>query len=385
LAQIKELKTQFTVNLSLFASMKNLSFIVFAFALNLVSPHGLMAQGIEQKPILWENQRIDLGMVMEEGGIVSRDFFFLNRSDFPIFIEDVITDCGCTVASYTTDTLFQDNIGEVKISYDPTNRGGQFSKMIIVKTNIDTDGDTLFLEGYNLPYPENVEVHYGHRVGDMGFKFTSVNVGDVINHEPKTKYVDFYNFKNMSVTLNNSKTELPEHIQLKMTPSIVPAKSRGVLEITYDGAIKDDLGFFDEKIAFFIEDRGTHEMELRLLTTVHEYFEPVRISELENQPKLGISEVNVNLSNVSASRKVNSSVTLSNTGAQAVNIRKIVSNCDCLEVNLNKYDLMPGEKEPLNFTFDPKGRQGIDHKTITIFSNDPLNPTRTILIKSSVK
>jgi len=365
--------------------MRNILSLVFTLVLCAASGHVLLAQGINQKPVIWENSRIDLGMVMEEGGPVTSEFFFINRADFPVFIEEVITDCGCTVASYSTDTLFQDKIGELKITYDPTNRGGQFSKMVIVKTNIDTDGDTLFVEGYNLPYPENVEVHYGHRVGNMGFKFTSVNVGDVINNEPKTKYVDFFNFKDMSVTINNAKTELPDHIQLRMRPSIVPAKSRGILEITYDGETKGDLGFFDEKISFFIEDKSTHEMDLRLLTTIHEYFEPIRKSELNDQPKLGISEVNVNLSNVSASKKVNSSVTLTNMGAQPVNIRKIVSNCDCLQVDLARYDLMPGDKEPLNFTFDPKGRQGIDHKTITIFSNDPLNPTRTILIKSSVK
>ncbi|MBT0811752.1 DUF1573 domain-containing protein [Litoribacter ruber] len=365
--------------------MRNSVFSLLGVIFYLGFAHGLAAQSIADRPIIWEKQRVDLGMVMEESGMVTSDFYFVNRADFPVFIQNVETDCGCTVASYTTDTLYQDKIGEIKVAYDPTNRGGQFSKMVIVKTNIDSDGDTLFLEGYNLPYPENVDVHYSHRVGDMGFKFTSVNVGDIINNEPKTKYVDFFNFKDMSVTLNDSKTVLPDHIKLKMSPAIVPAKSRGILEITYDGEQKGDLGFFDERIQFFIEDRGTTEMEVRLLTTVHEYFPPVKKSEVNDQPKLGISDVNVNLSNVSSNRPVSNAVTLSSMGGQPVNIRKVVSNCECLQVELRNYDIAPGDKEQLRFTFDPRGRQGLDHKTITIFSNDPLSPTRTILIKSSIK
>jgi len=359
---------------------------IFPFIITLflsVTPYLIYAQSIEEQPLIWEKKIIDIGTVMEEGGKVSAEFFFVNRANFPIFIDKITTDCGCTTASYTTDTLFQDKIGTVEIEYDPTNRGGKFSKMIIVKTNIDYAGDTLFLEGYNIPYPENVESHYANRVSDLGFKFNSINMGAVLNNEPKIKYVDFYNFKDMPVTIS-LRTKLPDHIQLKMTPSIVPAKSRGVLEITYDAAIKDDLGYFDENISFYIA-KDTEPTDLRLLTTIHEYFPPLPISQLNNQPKLAISDVNVNMGSISASQKVTKSVTLTNSGTEPVNIRKVISNCDCLQYELPRYDLMPGQKETLRLTLDPKGRQGIDHKTLTIFSNDPLNPTRTILVKSSVK
>lgn len=346
-------------------------------------PYLIYAQSIEDQPLIWEKKKIDIGTVMEEGGKVSSEFFFVNRANFPIFIDKITTDCGCTTASYTTDTLYQDKIGTVQIEYDPTNRGGKFSKMIIVKTNIDYAGDTLFLEGYNIPYPENVDSHYANRISDLGFKFTSINMGNVLNNTPKTKYVDFFNFKDMPVTIS-LRTDLPEHIQLKMSPSIVPAKSRGVLEITYDAAAKNDLGYFDENISFYIA-KDTEPTNLRLLTTIHEYFAPLPISEIHNQPKLAISEVNVNMGSVSANQKVSKTVTLTNSGAEPINIRKVISNCDCLQFDLPRYDLLPGQKETLRLTLDPKGRQGIDHKTLTIFSNDPLNPTRTILVKSSVR
>jgi len=377
------MSTNFGAILALFAYMKN-SLLSSLLALLLsATPYLIYAQGVEEQPLIWEKKKIDIGTVMEEGGKVSTEFFFVNRTNFPIFIDKITTECGCTAASYSTDTLYQDKIGTVTIEYDPTNRGGKFSKMIIVKTNIDYAGDTLFLEGYNIPLPENVEGHYANRISDLGFKFTSINMGEVLNNEPKTKYVDFYNFKDMPVTIS-LRTQLPEHIQLKMSPSIVPAKSRGVLEITYDAAVKDDLGYFDEIISFYIA-KDTEPTDLRLLTTIHEYFAPLPISQLNNLPKLAISDVNVNMGSISSSQKVTKSVTLTNSGTEPVNIRKVISNCDCLQYDLPRYDLLPGQKETLRLTLDPKGRQGLDHKTLTIFSNDPLNPTRTILVKSSVR
>jgi hypothetical protein len=72
-------------------------------------------------------------------------------------------------------------------------------------------------------------------------------------------------------------------------------------------------------------------------------------------------------------------------GKETLLIRKVSANCSCVELQLDKDQLEPGEKTGLRFTFDPKGRRGIDHKHIAVFSNDPINPVRTIIIKSSIK
>src|SRR5690606_29448447 len=111
------------------------------------------AQFSDDEQLLWNKKVVDIGAVMEENGEVTTEFFFVNKADFPIFIEEIITDCGCTTASYTRDTLSQNETGSVKIKFSPTVRAGAFSKAIVVKTNINSEGDSLFLEGYNIPYP----------------------------------------------------------------------------------------------------------------------------------------------------------------------------------------------------------------------------------------
>src|SRR5690554_1807248 len=308
---------------------------------------------------------------MQEDGESYAEFFFVNKSNFPIFIEEIITECGCTTASYTTDTLALDKIGSVKVSYDPTDRGGPFSKMIIVKTNIDSDGDSLFLEGYNIPFPEDVSRHYSYKPGNIGFHTNQVNMGNVFTNEPKIKHMDFFNDNDAPLMLDREAVVVPDYMEVYLSPLVVQPKSRGILEIHYDAAAKDDLGFFEDEIELVFTDNEEPPVPFRVTAVIHEYFGPVSRSELPYLPQLSLSELEVDLNRISSNMPVSKIITLTNDGGAPLNIRKIVSNCDCLEFSLEKNDLEVGETVDLVFTFDPKGRRGIDHKMLSIFSNDP--------------
>ena len=361
----------------------SLSFVIYMCAV--FYPFMAGAQGAVDRQLIWERNLIDIGSVMQEDGEVYAEFFFVNKSNFPIFIEEVITECGCTTASYTTDTLALDKIGSVKISYDPTDRGGPFSKMIIVKTNIDSEGDSLFLEGYNIPFPEDIPKHYSYGPGGIGFNSNQVNMGNVFTNEPKIKQIDFFNDKDAPLMLDREAVVVPDHIEVKLSPLVIQPKSRGILEIYYDGGTKDDLGFFEDQIEIAFTDKEEPSVPFRVTAVVHEYFGPISRGELPYLPKLTPSELEVDLNRISSNMPVSKIITLTNNGGAPLNIRKIVSNCECLVFSLEKNDLEVGETVDLLFTFDPKGRKGIDHKRLSIFSNDPLNPTKTIVIRSRIQ
>lgn len=365
--------------------MEKLSKAFLGWVVLVLLPVMVQAQSDRGRQLIWERNLIDIGTVMQENGEVVSEFFFVNKADFPIFIQDVITDCGCTAVSYTTDTLSLDRIGSVKVSYAPTGRSGLFSKMIIVKTNVDSEGDSLFLEGYNLPHPENVEKHYFNKIGDLGFNATTINMGNVFNNEPKVRQIDFFNFKDYPVMLNEVQTVVPAHVKVEFVPDVIPANSRGLLSLSYDGAQRNDFGYFEDSLKIVLMGKEEPAVPLKMIAVIHEYFEPVPLHEVKNLPKLVLSEAEVDLNRISADMSVSKIITLTNEGAQSLNIRKVVSNCDCLTFSLEKDELAPGEKTELVFTFDPKGRKGIDYKTLSIFSNDPLGPTRSVVIKSRIE
>lgn len=370
--------------LTIFVGMKLLPIYSFLFILTLVSCFPVNSQDVESPFIQWEKKVIDLGSVLEENGHVQTSFHFTNKTNQPLVVEEVITECGCTTAEYSRDTLLQNEKGKIVIDFDPQTRGGEFAKMILVKTNVEPYTDTLILEGFNVPLPATISAHYAIEKAGLGFKFDVVNLGQVFTNEPKIKHVDFFNFGEYPIQLNQIQENLPIHLKAKMIPAVVTAKTRGVLEFTYDAQAKDDLGFFDEGIKLALLSNERKELSLKVLATVHEYFEPVTLAEKDNVPRLEIKEMEIDLSRIKSNLVISRLITLENKGGQPLHIRKILSNCECVSLIVPKEEMKPGERMDITVIFDPKGRRGIDHKTITIYSNDPIWPTRTLLIKSRI-
>lgn len=364
--------------------MKNAMFLLKVSFLLVSCTVEVSSQEVEQKGLVWEKNLINLGAVLAENGDGIADYYYMNKTDSSVYIKEVITDCGCAVADYSKDTLAPDKTGQLRIAYDPRSRGGTFSKLILVKTNVKPKGDSLFLEGINVPYPSKPEVYYKVKREGLGFVFDQNNLGTLFTNKPKIKSVDFYNFNDFPIQLNLKQDSLPPYIKIQMIPKVVNSKERGVLEIEYDPAARNDLGFIRDSLMVSILSTERFNIPIYLMATIHEYFDPVLLSQIDEVPKLVIDEMEIDLGKISSGNVVSRILTLENSGPQTLNIRKIVTNCDCLQYDLSGMNLQSGEKRDLVFTFDPKGRRGIDHKTITFFSNDPLTPTKTVVIKSRI-
>ena len=386
--QIKEIKVHFDRFFTLFGGMKGNWIGLRLGLLVWISVVHVEAQSLDRKPLVWEQKIINIGPLMEENGLVSAEFYGLNEFATPILITEVISECGCTTVEYTKDTIYQDQIASVQVSFDPTYRGGSFSKLIYVKTSEDPEGDSLFLEGINIPFPEDISAAFSHRIGDIGLRLPVVNMGTVFTNEPKVKHVEVYNFGKQDFNLKKDQSRLPEYLKVELFPDKIPPTQRGLLSITYDGEKRNDLGYFGEEVILYMGDEtetSEDTISLKLSAVVYEYFPPLPKSREDEVARLEISSSEIDLKQLSANVKISRVLSLSNKGREPLLIRKISTNCECLEVVIEKINLEPNESTHLQFTFDPKGRRGIDHKYITIFSNDPLNPVKTITIKSSIK
>lgn len=357
--------------------------LLFTFAL--VCTLTVDAQVIDRQLLFWENRTIDIGTVLEENGKVEVEFFGLNQTDSLIIINDVQTDCGCAVASFSQDTIYQNKVGSVRVSFDPDHRGGAFTKLIIVRTNQDIYGDSIYLQGYNIPLPEDLISAYPHQVNDVGFRLPAVNMGNVYTHEAKRKLIEIYNFGGVELKLDTvAPRAQDEFLKLRSIPEVIAPDQRGLIEVYYNGYNRGDLGFVSDDLILDFEGKS-EPVKLKILANIFEYFEPVTKDREQIVPRLGIQDIEIDLKEIRANQSINRRVKLTNQGSELLEIRKVISNCDCVEVKIDSMQLLAGETANLEFVFDPKGRRGIDHKQIVIFSNDPINPIRTIVVKSTIK
>ena len=364
--------------------MNKLNFTLFLFLIALFHCGLADAQVIERELLFWENRTINIGTILEENGVVEVEFLGLNQTDSVILIKDIVTDCGCTTVDYSQDTIYQSKVGSIKVNFDPDHRGGAFTKMIIVRTNQDIYGDTLYLQGFNIPFPEDLQNAYTHRVQDIGFRLSAINMGNVYTNEPKSKFIEIFNFSYDKLVLPDSINNQPEFLKVSLIPQIVEPNQRGLISLEYDGLNRNDFGYVEDLLILNFNNKP-EPVGLRLMANIFEHFEPVPKSLEMIVPKLGINEVEIDLKDINSKNVVKRKIKLSNQGEEELHIRKMISNCECLTVVADDAILKSGESTDLEITFDPKGRRGIDHKHINIFSNDPLNPIRTIVIRSMIK
>lgn len=345
--------------------------------------HALAQDTITPK-VIWAVNKVDLGTILEEQGPQVAEFQFTHTQDSLFYIETVLTDCGCTTVEYTKDTLVVGESGVLQVSFDPSSGAGFFSRMIVVKGNLQGVQDTLFIEGNAIPRASDPISAYRIRKGDLGFRLAKINVGEVFTNEPKLKQVEVFNFGSRPFYKDSLEYTGPEYISVsQLTDSIMP-NDRGVLQVAYDGALKDDLGYFEDPISLNWQDSTTF-IQLDVLADVFEYYAPFSKDNLNLVPQLVMGPREIDLKTIKSTAIQVENVVLSNRGRQVLEIKKVQGNCECLKLELPKTTLDPGESLELKVVFDPKGRQGIDQRNIYVFSNDPVNPVQLFLLKSRVE
>ena len=77
--------------------------------------------------------------------------------------------------------------------------------------------------------------------------------------------------------------------------------------------------------------------------------------------------------------------TVRNTGTSLLKVNNVATSCGCTAAALAVRELPPGGSGPIDVTFDTHGFQGMGSKTITVDSNDKLNPRSSLEIKYNVE
>jgi hypothetical protein len=77
--------------------------------------------------------------------------------------------------------------------------------------------------------------------------------------------------------------------------------------------------------------------------------------------------------------------TVRNAGGAPLNLARVQTSCGCTAAVLDKQVLEPGEETRLKVTFDPRGRNGPQSRTIWIHSNDPKTPQRQLVVQATVQ
>jgi hypothetical protein len=359
--------------------------ITYSLFLAILSVFTAFGQSGPSPKLVWKVNRIDLGTLLEEQGKQTVAFEFTVSQGSSFFIQEVAPDCGCTTVAFSKDTLQLGQSGKIQVEFDPSSAAGFFSKLVVVRGGQGQVQDSLYIEGIALPYPANLDRNYPVKLGFLGLRMKTVNMGEVFDNEPKVKFLEFFNYSTGPLEKKNFNFSGPSFIQIEQVQGLVRSKERGLLKISYQASLRPELGSVSDKVSISWDKDSSSAVELAILADLFDYFEPISRNQLADVPQLYIAQKVIDIGIIKADSLVKKTFTLTNLGKKELEIRKIQGNCTCLTLELAKTVLAPGEKIDLNLLFDPTGRKGIDQRNIYLFTNDPVNPVQLLVMKSRIE
>lgn len=355
---------------------------VFVLALLLgYTSSNVLAQ--RKETLRFEEIVFDFGNVQEAAGPVIHNFQFENNSDRPVKILAVKPSCGCTTPDWTKDVIAPGAKGFIAAKFDPKSRPGFFNKTLTVTTDAQGEAIVLSIKG-NVTLENNFST-FREAKGNWRLVSTGFNMGKVfLKDEYVWKEFEVVNGGDAPIAVNGSPIA-PKHIKVELSFTTLKEGEKGTIRIGYNGWQRNAYGFQSDNIEFVTDDKELPRKSFSVYATLEEFFPALNKEELAKAPRLALSESMLDFGRFATSNTIERKISLVNNGRQALTIRSIQSNCQCITTELEKSSIAPGKAQSLTIRFSGEQRKGTQQKFITIYSNDPVNPVQRVSIGAYIE
>jgi hypothetical protein len=322
----------------------------------------------QQFPLEFDNARYNFGTIKEEGGIVSTRFFFRNVSDETINISGVFVSCGCTSPEWTERVLKQNDTASISISYNPMDRPEKFEKYIRIEFKESHKPQFVVIQGDVTPRPKGVRDCFPFRLGNLWFKKTNIFVGTVKKGKVQLVENRIYNNSEKAITIDFKKSTFPKFIKPTSSKITINSKDSVSFQLDYFSKKNKDWGFVTDSILLMTSDLESPTKKIEVGVILREEFK----GNTEKQPKISVDSGNYNFGTIRKDSTLEIHFTINNLGSKKLKIRKLTSNCDCIEFGEISSKIAKNKEKMLVVKLQPD-RLGFFSKRIIIISNDPKN------------
>lgn len=324
----------------------------------------------------------DFGTIKEDGGLATTVFEFANAGNQPLILNNVKATCGCTTPEWTKDPVAPGAKGTIKVTYNPKNRPGAFSKSVNVYTNTQPSVTVLNIKGKVEPREKTVEELFPRVMGPLRLKSNYLSMGSMVNTETKTGELNVMNTSDSPVTLGVYRS--PAHIGVKFEPAVIEPGKKGKILIDYDAAKKNAYGYTSDRVYLTINGEKQNTYSIGVSVAIQEDFSKLTSEEIANAPVTSFNEKVFDFGKITQGDKVNHVFKLTNNGKRDLILRNVKTSCGCTAVK-HADVVKPGETIDLEVVFNSRGKRSRQNKSITVITNDPKNPTTQLRLMGTVE
>ncbi len=137
----------------------------------------------------------------------------------------------------------------------------------------------------------------------------------------------------------------------------------------------------------FVSCKKETEVEKELtgteITTEQAQTTSVNVNSEGKYAKMEFSSLEHDFGTINAEDNVETVFTFTNTGDADLLISKALGSCGCTVPDYPKQPIAPGEKADIKVSFSPKGKNGMQNKTVTLTTNTA-SGTELLTIKANI-
>lgn len=326
----------------------------------------------------WDKATHQYGAFREDVGPVDCVFTAVNTSDKPVVVVSSQANCGCTRPTYDKNSVAPGDTLRLSVTYNPDGRPGRFNKTIRLTT--DEANYRLAIRGTVIASAGTLASRYPVTAGPTRITNSVVPFGETVKGRTLSGAVNIYN--PTSDTIVPAIAYKPMYINAIFNqPNIAPG-TENMLSFTCYTDICPSWGTVTDSIIFIPDNRFPDKtIKLSTVAIIKEDFSKLTAEQRKKAPIANLSLTHVDFPDLSADN-CSTSVTLTNSGASPLLIRRIFCPDDAIEVSIDTDKIKPRKQGTISIKVNPNllPADNALNSRITVITNDPEHPTQIIKV-----
>ncbi|MGB3618739.1 MAG: DUF1573 domain-containing protein [Catalinimonas sp.] len=352
------------------------------FLLPLVSLLFVLTSARAQYPVMEVDRTVhDFGEVLEEKGPRTARFNVTNTGTGPLYIISVEENCTCMKVTFPRGEIKPRERGTIEVTFDPARRRGRFNQPLLVTTTANPTLQIFQVRGEIVPRVKTLEETFPDRVGDLRFYSQTLNVGRIDKQEVTTSMFPVYNAGSAAVSLADSVGEAD--VSFTLEPRSLVPNDTGMLTLRFRPEPDLDYGYFRRSV--YLPLVGGARLPLQMIGSVEDAPRALTAAEAAREPRLELNSATYDVGKVAMGTTTTATYTLKNTGGRPLMVNEVRPACECLKVINPPKEIAAGREHTLTANFNTDKRNGQQQHTIVLYTNDPAQPTRRLVLKGRVE
>lgn len=311
-------------------------------------------------------------------------FTCTNRGSEPIIIKKLVPSSDAVSCTITRDTINPGNMAAINVSLNTQNLSSIFDEKIeVYSTDAVLGKITLSLKGTVKEISQEIEQKYPNVLDVVRFSTATIEYDTIFYPAIATDTVGVYNPQDTAVTVMFP--SIPEYMTVQLFPETIQPNSSALLVVSYNPVLRKEWGpIYDRLYIGYQGKKVNYKMKLQISGVITEDFSHMTKRQLKNAPKIKFESLVFNFDTVSQGDPVSCKYTFKNEGKTPLEIRKIKTSCGCTAGSMEKMTYAKGETGTVDVTLNTRNKHNQVSQNITIFSNDPKNPSTVLRIEGVV-